>query len=210
MLDLQEVIELKDDKQYKKTTHIFYNFKFTKGLTTSSLVPNISFSLNTNMIATLGLSQVLFANLFKRFIIAKEIGEIRNKIIETVINNTLQIDNLSDFFESNYLWFEDCDAKIELLKSITHDFLSDSKIENIIFSKCKHLSYEQKVTEYNKLLKEISNLYSIATINSKSNKIIKNQDDYYNYICRSGLEVDVVSRHQNFGILTDKGGKQDG
>ena len=105
--------------------------------------------------------------------------------------------------EPNKEYIEDIKKLIKFTEKIYKD-----RIEKIIFDQCKHLRDDQKKVEYEKVLKKINTLYSVAVLNSKNNLIIKTKADYYCYICNSGLEEDLIKKYQNFGKLTDSKGEK--
>ena len=205
MLNPIELNGLIEDKDYKKTKKISYNLKHIDGLLKPSLVsPNLSFSVNSNLVATFGVTKAIFVKLFKAFFLAYEIGKIRNEIVERALNNSIEQWNIRDFCSERCYWFEDDSKKIELMKKITKQFLTNSQIQTIIYNHCTHLNSSEKNRYFNELLEKVDKKFFEALAERKEKNATDAIYDLNELYRESGFKKNQFELNNIHGELTSE------
>jgi hypothetical protein len=158
MMTAEQLCSMCNSPQYKKTKGCLYNFKYSKEVVAS---PNFSFSdllINgipgnqVNFISSISI--LIFKWIFRKNIISKELGEIRNSIIEVILNSSL-VDNfdISVFMHSKMNWIKDNREKLEYMKDLTMKFTADINIQLLLF-RTMNITTE---TERNVFMKDLNN-----------------------------------------------------
>jgi hypothetical protein len=135
MLTIEQICSLRNNRQYKETRSITYNWKYSATIVGS---PNFCISdlkIDGKPWEHGNLILKIFIWMSKRFFISHEIGEFRNAVIERILDSSLRDDfDICILIKSNMKWVEAKSTKMEYIRKITEEFVTDSKIQLIIFN----------------------------------------------------------------------------
>lgn len=180
MLTVDEMHGVTKNPRYKITKWPISNMKYIRGSYKSSdTSAKISFDFKFNADKTSGIGSIQFMLwcIFKPIIIATEIGDIRARVIESYLNDTVEDDDLYEIFYIPRYWLEYKVSKIIVLKEACIRLLKDPRIEKIIFDACKHLGDEQKKQQYkaiiNRLDEQFEKIIEECVVCTKQNEIIE-------------------------------------
>ena len=135
MLSVSQINKLRDNKEYKKTKGVMYNWEQSKAVCSSEDF-SISVDIWVNGVSykqlhMLGKVMIWFS---KRLTIAKEIGKYRNKVIERILDSSIPDDfDICDLITPDYKWVANKVHKLNHIKIFTTDFITDSRIQVIMF-----------------------------------------------------------------------------
>lgn len=205
MLTTDQMKMLQNDKEYKKTRGYFYNWKFAKGIVLSpDFNIKIDFSVNGNTYSSLSICQKVFIFLVKRFIIAKEIGNFRNEIVENILNSSIELSkiDLKDYIREDMKWVSFEEQKIENIRNITVKFVETVDIQ-IIFFKITELDDKDERCKFMSNLLDGINFVFVNTIKTlKKAKLIQSDHDYNDYILLNESTINQnFIEHQHTGNL---------
>lgn len=201
LLNNDELIKFINMDDYKKTQGILKHLEHTKGCWKIGASADLKLSFNSNGLSV-GIPFKLVLYIVKPIIIAKEISDIKTKIIERTLNLTLEDFNIkSIIYRDDYYWMESDSKKLKFLKALLDEFFSDIKIVNCVFNACEHLNgkQEEKTKQYN---------FMINKLNSKFDKELEffNRDNlFHSAVACCGAEelCKLILKHTLKGNLTD-------
>lgn len=209
MITYKDINRLIDDERFKNSNTVFKNLKHSVKIMmrgNSNLSVSISFGTN-GLSLGLNITKLLYF-IGKPFIIAGEIRRFKKDFIKRAfeiypesLNEKLDFECL---IASDYFWIEENKEKIEFLKNVVLQYLTDSKVKEIILDYCpKDMSNEEKDFKYKKVVKLVEEtfVYEITKILQSSKKDMDN--DYYSYILNTGDFDKIYLKSASSGLLTD-------
>ncbi|MEN6593396.1 MAG: hypothetical protein ABFC31_00410 [Clostridiaceae bacterium] len=133
MLSNQEMCSLQDNEAYCLTERFRYNRKYARCVIESGCAGlSLSIASNSSGVVLIDFIRIFWA-ISKYWRIAREIGEFRNRVIENAYNYDVPTFPILDLMTQKYYWVEANVAKMDEMRRITIDFLSDAKIAQLFY-----------------------------------------------------------------------------
>jgi hypothetical protein len=134
MLTAEQICSLTKHKQYKKTKGIRYNWKNSNGIVSLPEFSMFDISIGGKPWMQAAIFWKILVFLFKRCIIAREVGHYRNAVIERIIDSSIgEDDDICDLMTPGMKWVAADSRKMAQIKSITSRFIKDPKNQQIFF-----------------------------------------------------------------------------
>lgn len=191
MMSPEQLNILKNNKQYKKTKGIKYNYKYSKGVICSSEFSiTIYFTVEGQTWNQLHLVKKIVLWLFKRIFIAKEIGVYRNSVVERVLDSSQDNGlNICTLMTSDMKWISPDAKKLKQLRNIALSFISEVSIELLIFN-IKGLTESEKRLDFmNKFKEKIIQVFDRSIENLLKCAVVKSKEDYNRFLITNQYEL---------------------
>jgi len=154
MFTPDEMDALCNNEIYRSTRKFLYNRKFARNVIRYGC-GGISLSVAANGDITGMIDFIrLFWGIAKYWLIAKEIGWFRNRIIENAYSKCTRKCPIWELVTSEYLWVEDNVEKIIQMKNITTVFLTDPKIVKLFCDSTNAANKEERFVEISEKISE--------------------------------------------------------
>lgn len=160
MLSSEEMSALQEDETYRATRSWKYNWRYAKRAL------NLGFNelalhspRDKDRCSATGFQRLLWP-ISKRWVIAKEIGQFRNDVIENAFTpGVRKLDFEQILSKGDYIWMELDAKKLKFIREITILFLADIQVSAALYHYSHILKKEE---EYRKIEKEIEEQYLIS------------------------------------------------
>lgn len=208
MIDFQDISSMENDEEFKKTKKISQNLKHSKKTIQDGKADlSLSFSITPDSFG-IGIScKKLIFSIGKRFIIAHEVGVFKCEVIKRAFEYFPEHDEKHIDFESiiasDYFWLEEDFEKMELLKNIIKQYLTDARNKSMIIGYCSNnITIEEKSDRYDKVVDLIDREFSreIGNIIKRSQRDMSNK--YYKYIVETEKVDKILVDAATKGYLT--------
>ena len=205
MLTTKQLRTLQGNCQYKMGKCIFYKLIYAR-----PIVTKFGFSVRDLKINGEPWEQaVLFSKfivwVFKNFYIAYEIGFVRDEVIEKILDSSIGEEfDICIFIYPNMKWLEAIDEKIEFMHKITKRYLTNIKIQSIIYKIIKVNDQTDRQTFLTKLEHKIDCVFHNTIANIKRNNYLETKSDYNTYIkkYRSYITGHMNENHNNGNLFS--------
>lgn len=189
MLTVEQIKLLNDNKEYKKTKCLIYNWKESKGIVASPDFSMEDFSIDGKKWSQITFIHKIAVWMFKRVIIANEIGEYRNIVVERLLDNSQSDDlNICGLIGPGMKWVAPEYKKIEQVKNIVSRFITDPNIKRIIFQTVDMNSEAERLQFVNALTEKIKKMFFVAEHHILDTTRLSSQFDYEFYLQAFGNE----------------------
>jgi hypothetical protein len=186
LLTAEKISQLKNNKQYKKTMGRKYNWKYSK-----AIVSLPDFSMELEFIKRgVSLKQLNFMYkgiiwVFKRAIISKEIGLFRNAFLERLLNSTLEYDfDICNLMTPDMMWISCEIKKLEIIRKILIQFITDSDIQKILFKIAKIDSDEERKHFIHSINEKMESIFDNKFDELEHDSSVSNELEYIKYLHR--------------------------
>lgn len=153
MLSSEEMSALQEDETYRATRSWKYNWRYAKRALNLGFNELALHSPRDNDRCSATGFQRLLWPISKRWVIAKEIGQFRNDVIENAFTpGVRKLDFEQILSKGDYIWMELDAKKLKFIREITILFLADIQVSAALYHYSHILKKEE---EYRKIEKEI-------------------------------------------------------
>ena len=164
MLSIEQINKLNDKKEYKKTRGLKYNWKFSKSVRSSKdFSISIDISLDGVPWQYLNMASKVLIWIIKGFIISEEIGRFRNDLVDRLLDSSIHDDfDICSLITPDYRWVSASAHKLKQLKSFVIAFISDRKIQMMIYDVLEYTEAHRTNREelINSAIHKIESLFS--------------------------------------------------
>ena len=179
----EQLCVLRDNRQYKKTKKLKYNWKYSREVVTDPYFSVLDIHIDGKSWNQLDLIRKIIIWMGKRYFISREICEFRNAVIERILDSSLGYDfDIDTFIRPKMKWIETKSKKIEYLKRLTIEFVTDSENESLFFNIAKITDENEKKRFMDELIEKINHVFNNKIADIMKKIILSSEMDYILFI----------------------------
>jgi len=199
MLTTEELRTLQGDCRYKIGKCIFYKLKYARPIVTKRDFSVKDLKINGEPWEQAELFIKFIVWTFKKCYIAYEIGSVRDAIIEKILDYSTGDDfDICIFIYTGMKWLEAKDEKIEHLHKITKQYLTDIRMQSIIYKIIKVDNRIERQAFLNKVEHKIDCVFHNTIANLKRINYLDTENEYNLYIKK---HRPFITEHMNKNLI---------